>query len=196
MQNHIRVHLNKICICIITFISLVFSKDISDSVFIDMCFLGKEKIGFMNGNDSDFSYLVVSKVYANSGISINEISDDYSSEITYQLNATEESRPVTILTDDGTFCQSLQNKKWVTKPCKRSTPHKINFFHKFAFEFTKLDDVKKQHLFRKKFPIIWEYRFRNGNQDYSISGNNNIFITGFCNKEQLNVITKRLKKSN
>ena len=174
--------------------SLAFSKETKDSLYLEMCFLNKEKIDYMNDMDSTFSYLVVSKQYIDPNILVNEVGDDYSSEIIYRLEMEEKNNPVHVFSNDGSFCISLLNKKWVTRRCKRSTPHKMDFFQKFVFEFKKLDKFSEKKLFGKTFTLHWEYRFKEQKQAYVISGDNDVFISGFCTKEQLKAIRERKKK--
>jgi len=188
MQNLIHVRQSRIIICVIILFSLAFSKENKDSLFLEMCFLNKGNADYM---DSNFSYLIVSKQNINPGILVEEIGDDYSSEINYRLEMDEDNKPIHVFSNDGSFCVSLLDRKWVSQRCKRSSPHKMDFFQRFVFEFKKLDESRKQKLFGKKFTLHWEYRFKEQKQTYVISGDNVAFISGFCTEEQLNVIRKR-----
>ena len=61
----------------------------------------------------------------------------------------------------------------------------------FSYDFS--DSTKIRALFGKTLPLEWNLNFSIDRQKQTLSGTHFVYISGFCNKEQLEQV-KELKK--
>jgi hypothetical protein len=79
--------------------------------------------------------------------------------------------------------------------CTVDINKEYHIYDYLSFSYSYKDSTKTQKLFGKVVPLEWSLNFSMGTQKQKIVGDNTVYISGFCNKEQLEQV-KELKKKN
>lgn len=195
MRNPIRVLLNKVSIMAIAIVcNFVFATESEDSVMAKLCFLREDRT-WMVSRDTIW-ILVTHEQVMPLNIIVKEDAKKYSDWLKYSLFVPIQNTSRILLLGNGCFVNHIsQGKPLYTERCESDKKHDYDVYSLFVFEFEKSDSLQLVQLVGKSYPIHWELDFNMGAQKQKIVGDNTVYISGFCNKEQLEQVKELKKKS-
>lgn len=78
--------------------------------------------------------------------------------------------------------------------CKINRKNEYFIYDYFNFLYAYTDSVKIPELFGKVLPLKWSLDFSMGKQKQTLSGTHYVYISGFCNEEQMTQIKESKKE--